>query len=89
LTDGALVVVDVLEGVSSQTYRVLMQTFEEKVSTVLVLNKIDKLIREKQMSPMEAYIHLNQLIEQVNALIGSFINLNSQKYSLNKHKSSR
>lgn len=28
LTDGALVVVDVLEGVSSQTYRVLMQTFE-------------------------------------------------------------
>ena len=45
LTDGALVVVDVLEGVSSQTYRVLMQTFEEKVSSILVLNKIDKLIR--------------------------------------------
>lgn len=89
LTDGALVVVDVLEGVSSQTYRVLMQTFEEKVSSILVLNKIDKLIREKQMTPMEAYVHLNQLIEQVNALIGSFINLNSQKYSLNKHKSSR
>ena len=56
----------------------------------MVLNKIDKLIREKHMSPLEAYQHLNQLIEQVNALIGSFINLNSQKYAATlKHKSSR
>ena len=29
------------------------------------------------------------MIEQVNALIGSFINLNSQKYAMNKHKSSK
>jgi ribosome assembly protein 1 len=74
LTDGALVVVDVLEGVSSQTYRVLLQTFEEQVASVLVLNKVDKLIRERQLSPLEAYRHLNQIIEQVNAILGSFIN---------------
>ena len=79
LTDGALLVVDVLEGVSSQTYRVLLQTFEERVASVLVLNKIDKLIRDRQLSPLEAYRHLNQIIEQVNAILGSFINRRSSE----------
>jgi ribosome assembly protein 1 len=94
LTDGALVVVDVLEGVSSQTYRVLLQTFEERVASILVLNKIDKLIRETQLSPLEAYRHLNQIIEQVNAILGSFINcrtigLSDTKISMHTKKSSR
>ena len=42
LTDGALVVVDAVEGVSAQTYTVLKQCYDEKVKSVLVLNKIDK-----------------------------------------------
>lgn len=75
LTDGALVVVDAIEGVSSQTYRVLMQTYQERIACILVINKIDKLIRETQMSPMEAFVHMNQIIEQVNAILGSFIGM--------------
>jgi len=43
LTDGALVVVDVVEGVNSQTLTVLRQCFEEKLKMLLVLNKIDRL----------------------------------------------
>lgn len=81
LTDGALVVVDVLEGVSSQTYRVLLQTFEERVASVLVLNKVDKLIRDRQLSPLEAYHHLTQIIEQVNAILGSFINRRANEFT--------
>lgn len=42
LTDGALILIDVLEGVSAQTYTVIRQAFEEKVKTILVLNKIDR-----------------------------------------------
>lgn len=49
LSDGALVLVDVLEGVSPQTHTVLRQAFDEKVKTCLVLNKIDKLIIDKEM----------------------------------------
>ena len=49
LSDGAIVIVDVIEGVSSQTHTVLKQAFEEKVKTCLVLNKIDKLIIDRQM----------------------------------------
>lgn len=32
------------------------------------------------MLPYEAYRHINQIIEQVNAILGSFINLNASHY---------
>jgi ribosome assembly protein 1 len=73
LTDAALLVVDTVEGVSSQTFRVLQQLYSEKLPAVLVLNKVDKLIKQCQMEPMQAYNHLNQVIEHVNAILGSFI----------------
>lgn len=73
LTDAALLVVDTVEGVSSQTFRVLHQLYTEKLPAILVLNKIDKLITHCKMDPMQAFLHLNQTIEQVNAILGSFI----------------
>ncbi|KAL4452839.1 hypothetical protein ABPG74_002404 [Tetrahymena malaccensis] len=79
LTDGALVVVDALEGVSAQTYTVLKQCYDEKVKSVLVLNKIDKLKYELYQTPEETYQHLQMIIEQVNAVISSFINLEKEK----------
>ena len=39
----------------------------------MVLNKVDKLITHCQMEPLQAYNHLNQVIEHVNAILGSFI----------------
>lgn len=72
LCDGAIVLVDVVEGVCSQTVTVLRQCWVDKLKPVLVLNKIDRLITELQMTPAEAYIHLSKVIEQVNSVIGSF-----------------
>ena len=63
LSDGAIVLVDVLEGISAQTYTVLRQAFDEKVKTCLVLNKIDRLIIEKEMTAEEIYCHLNHIVE--------------------------
>jgi len=62
------VVVDVVEGVCTQTHAVLRQAWMEKVKPCLVLNKIDRLIHELHMSPMEAYVHLKSIIEQVNVI---------------------
>lgn len=72
LCDGALVLVDAVEGVCSQTVTVLRQTWTEHLKPVLVINKIDRLITELRMSPGEAYVHMSKLLEQVNAVIGSF-----------------
>ena len=72
LCDGAVVLVDAVEGVCSQTVAVLRQTWIEKLKPVLVINKIDRLVTELKMSSSEAYKHLSRLLEQVNAVLGSF-----------------
>ena len=72
LCDGALVLVDAVEGVCSQTVTVLRQTWIEHLQPMLVINKIDRLITELKMTPTEAYTHLGKLLEQVNAVVGSF-----------------
>lgn len=72
LCDGAIVLVDAVEGVCSQTVTVLRQTWVEQLKPILVINKLDRLIGELKMSPSEAYNHLSRLLEQVNAVIGSF-----------------
>ncbi|KKK19883.1 ribosome assembly protein, partial [Aspergillus ochraceoroseus] len=72
LCDGAVVLVDAVEGVCSQTVTVLRQTWVEQLKPILVINKMDRLVTELKMSPGEAYSHLSRLLEQVNAVIGSF-----------------
>ncbi|KAJ5874173.1 Translation elongation/initiation factor/Ribosomal beta-barrel [Penicillium soppii] len=72
LCDGAVVLVDAVEGVCSQTVTVLRQTWVEQLKPILVVNKMDRLITELKMSPAEAFSHLTRLLEQVNAVIGSF-----------------
>ncbi|GMM30530.1 GTPase [Martiniozyma asiatica (nom. inval.)] len=72
LSDGALIVVDVVEGVCSQTINVLRQAWIDNLKPLLVLNKIDRLIIELQYTPMDAYNHLVDLINQVNAVLASF-----------------
>lgn len=44
----------------------------DRVKPILVLNKCDRLITELKLSPVEGYHHLTQVIEQVNAIMGSF-----------------
>ncbi|RMZ89397.1 hypothetical protein DV736_g3391, partial [Chaetothyriales sp. CBS 134916] len=72
LSDAAVILVDAVEGVCSQTVTVLRQVWSEKLKPLLVINKIDRLITELKMSPLEAYAHLERVLEGVNAVIGAF-----------------
>jgi ribosome assembly protein 1 len=51
---------------------VLRQAWQDRLRPILVINKFDRLITELQLAPVEAYHHLSRLIEQVNAVMGSF-----------------
>ncbi|CAL1526751.1 unnamed protein product [Lymnaea stagnalis] len=66
LCDGAIVVVDVVEGVCPQTQAVMRQAWLENIRPILVLNKIDRLISQLKMTQIEAYYHLIQILEQIN-----------------------
>jgi len=55
-----------------QTIAVMRQAWLDRLRPLLVINKMDRLITELKLSPSEAYHHLTQLIEQVNAVMGSF-----------------
>jgi len=83
LCDGAVVLVDAVEGVCSQTVTVLRQAWVEHMKPLLVINKMDRLITELKMTPGEAYIHLNKLLEQVNAVLGSFFQGERMEEDLN------
>lgn len=83
LCDGAVVLVDAVEGVCSQTVTVLRQTWTEKLKPLLVINKVDRLVTELKMTPGEAYIHLSKLLEQVNAVLGSFFQGERMEEDLN------
>lgn len=63
--------VDVVEGVCPQTRICLKQAYIENLKPILVLNKIDRLILEKKLTPLDAYVHISQVLEQVNATMGN------------------
>ena len=72
LSDGALLVVDVVEGVCVQTAAVLRQAWDEGVTPLLVLNKMDRLVAELRLSPIEAWGHIKRILGQLNAIAGQF-----------------
>ncbi|SEK87321.1 elongation factor EF-2 [Haloferax larsenii] len=67
--DGALVVVDAVEGAMPQTETVLRQALREGVKPALFINKVDRLINELQEGPEEMQQRLVDVISDVNELI--------------------
>jgi elongation factor 2 len=67
--DGALVVVDAVEGAMPQTETVLRQALREGVKPTLFINKVDRLISELQEGPEEMQQRMTDVIRDVNELI--------------------
>jgi elongation factor 2 len=72
VTDGALVVVDCVEGVCVQTETVLRQALTERIRPVVFINKVDRAITELQLDPEEAYQGFIKTLQNVNVIIATY-----------------
>lgn len=72
VTDGALVVIDCIDGVCVQTETVLRQAIGERVKPVLMVNKVDRALLELQLEPEECYQAFSRAIESVNVIIATY-----------------
>jgi elongation factor 2 len=72
VTDGALVVVDCVEGVCVQTETVLRQALAERIRPVLMINKMDRVLLELKLEQEEAYQTFTRTIESVNVIISTY-----------------
>lgn len=69
--DGAVVVVDAVEGAMPQTETVLRQALREGVRPVLFVNKVDRMINELKVEKKEMAVRLGKVIDSINKLIRS------------------
>eukprot|EP00238_Polyblepharides_amylifera_P006304 CAMPEP_0196579418 /NCGR_PEP_ID=MMETSP1081-20130531/21863_1 /TAXON_ID=36882 /ORGANISM="Pyramimonas amylifera, Strain CCMP720" /LENGTH=831 /DNA_ID=CAMNT_0041899005 /DNA_START=129 /DNA_END=2624 /DNA_ORIENTATION=+ len=72
ITDGALVVVDCVEGVCVQTETVLRQALTERIRPVLTVNKMDRCFLELMLDGEEAYQNFNRVIENANVIMATY-----------------
>jgi elongation factor 2 len=67
--DGAVLVVDAVEGCMPQTETVLRQALKERVKPVLFINKVDRLITEMNVTPEDMQKRFVSIIMDINNLI--------------------
>merc|ERR1712127_111329 len=72
VTDGALVVVDTIDGVCVQTETALRQALSERVKPVLMVNKVDRALLELQLPAEELYQAFCRSIESVNVIVATY-----------------
>jgi len=72
VTDGALVVVDCIEGVCVQTETVLRQGIAERIKPILFLNKLDRIFLELQCNLEESYQNFRNSVESVNVIVATY-----------------
>ncbi|CAL9220587.1 unnamed protein product [Arabidopsis halleri] len=72
ITDGALVVVDCIEGVCVQTETVLRQSLGERIRPVLTVNKMDRCFLELKVDGEEAYQNFQRVIENANVIMATY-----------------
>ncbi|CAG8617279.1 4641_t:CDS:2 [Ambispora gerdemannii] len=72
VTDGALVVVDCVEGVCVQTETVLRQALTEYIKPVIIINKVDRALLELQLTKEDLYTSFQRTVESVNVIISTY-----------------
>lgn len=69
ISDGALLVVDAVEGVMMGTENAIKYLVHEKMAITVLINKIDRLILELRLPPIDAYLKIRHTLEEINGII--------------------
>ena len=69
ITDGAVFVLDVVEGLTLEGKQILREVISRQMGLVLVFNKLDRMIVEMRIPPRDAYLKLKLLLDEVNGFI--------------------
>ena len=82
--DGAILVVDVVEGVMIGTEEIIKHLVQERIAVqilissqiyylqiTVVINKIDRLALEMRLPPADAYLKIRHTLEEVNGIIAA------------------
>ncbi|MCK5039572.1 MAG: elongation factor EF-2 [Candidatus Aenigmarchaeota archaeon] len=67
--DGCVILVDSVDGVMPQTETVVRQALKERVKPTLFINKMDRLIKELDLTPEKIQERVTKIIADVNILI--------------------
>ena len=81
MVDGVIIVIDVLEGITLQTEKVIKECIKENLDIVILLNKIDRFILELKIPPNDAYFKIKFIIDEFNKIV-----IENEIYNLNKTK---
>jgi 116 kDa U5 small nuclear ribonucleoprotein component len=71
MCDGVVIVVDALEGVMLNTERLIRYCVKERIAISIFINKIDRLIIEIKLLPVDAYLKIKHTLEEINTIIAS------------------
>jgi len=73
ICDGAILLVDVVEGMCARTQSILREAYSQRLVPVLVLNKVDRLCTDLGLTVNESFIRIRNVIENVNAAASNMI----------------
>lgn len=69
LCDAALIIVDAAEGVNEPLKHIIRLAFHLKLSMFLMISKLDRLVMELRLPPVDAYYNIRKTIDDVNDII--------------------
>ena len=81
MVDGAIIVIDILEGITLQTEKVIKECMKENLDIVVLLNKIDRFILELKIPPNDAYFKIKYIIDEFNKIV-----IENEIYNMDKNK---
>ena len=69
IADNALLIVDVVEGVTSYLEKQICFCMKQNKSMIVVINKLDRLVLELKLPPTDAYHKIKNTLNEINLVV--------------------